>query len=1075
MPWKSVNVVPEGEGMNIDQRRGAVHRLASRHVLLMVLMASLACSALLSAGCGKHEDEDPGVRTPVQDLLDWQRQALVAGAPAGASDQIHRFYTLRQDLRIPERRAHAEPELWRLLQQEPDNLLWLEAGLIRTRYLDHPARLDSLATARIAADSTGAVASFIKARRDWALGVGAEQGFFAALDSSAGLGAISRAWLELRCASVASSQGDQDQALARLQDALPRAWDAGGLAMATAVWYEVSRVALRLGWLDDSLAAARMALDCAERDGFEIGRIRGHLAISLAHEARAEYGPAWGQARAAATIARTGDHLRWQQDAARHFIYLLTIQADQQGALAEGRELFDMSLAMADTSSAIAAAFGLATSSSKEGDRHATAAWLATADALNTGRYRRLFDGRLAALRWRLAMEDGRYALADSLFESNTTSFGNTDRLGLLIESMEIGLEHGQPLLVEEALRRIRSDRSLLISDGGYDPRRDVTLLAAMFQARQGDFVAAYQEVQANADLIANGAPVQAHWANAYARGRIAVMEGDDHLAIGCFEEALGLADRMQNQLLAGRSRVRLGEALIRTGRPSEARALFDASLASPDYWSRLAARLVTGCALAAESRHQDALQHFQATAASLGHDGPLELRKRVALEAARSLLHLGRAEEALRRLEAVGGGVARDATIRESEVYHAFFRPLTLEWAELEIAAHLANAADKQDDRLALRTLAAAEAARWRLEPGGSAPTVQELAAVRIPPGAPVLALFEGPSRMYAWVGTHARWQVQEIRDPAAVASLIRRVSADTSSPTTTVDRAALAELGERLLRPVLSHWTTGEPLHLVAPGIFAAIPWPTLLLQDGAGQQHLAIDHGPLIHLAAIAPEPPRPLRNEDREHLLAVGHDDQGADGALRFAGREAEAIAERWTQGEAVTLVGPQAGWGSIAASGIERFGVVHIASHGIVRPDASSRPVLWLAGADDRRAIDSQAVRSLPLAADLVYLSCCEGSKLAQERGCGLDSLARAFLQAGARAVVASGSLVDDRAALAFALDFYALREAGQDDSEALRDIQANRAATTHPYYWANYQIHRAGLATHQSSPGSNGS
>lgn len=1050
--------------MRVYQGPAAVHRRTIHAIGMVVLLAALLA---VSPGCDPAPDEEVRLREPVQSMLEWQRQALAGGGQPAGGEAVQRFYALRQDLRIPERRATAEAQVWQLIEQEPENLLWLEALLIRRRYLDEPARVDSLSTARVAVDSTGAVAEFLKARRWWGQVDDAELGFFAALEDSAELDAVSRAWLELRCAVVADWRGDPEQALARMADVLPSSWRAGGAAMATSVWVELSSVLRNLGWLTESLEAANMALACAERDGSEIGRIRGHLAVSRSHEARADYEQAWSEARVAGDLADHGGHQRWQQDIHRSFTYLLTSLGDGEAAVAQGAELLELSLAMADSPAVIVAGTGLATYEANLGNYEAAEEWARLAEQMDDAYSRADFSGRISMLRWSLAMQSDRVAEADSLFAQARRQLRPKEQSVLLIDAMEFGLDHGRPMLVRESLNLLREDPQLLVPDAGYDPRRDVTLLAAVYHARQGDFAAAYAELDRHAELIAVGAPAAAHWSQAYNVGRIAEIEGDAELAIASYELALEHAQAMDNQRLVARSRIRLGEVLVRAGRAPQARALFDAVLDSPDYWSQVAAALMTGCALAAEDRHEEALERLAAVESMLASGGPAELRRRIALEMGRSFLALRQPREVLDRLAAVRDLTPRAPTFREKEIYQAFFRPLTVEIVELEIAAMVAAATDRDASHLALATLAATEKARWQVDRGEAPDALQSIGRLRVREGAPVLTLFEGPTRSYIWIGTHAGWRIHEVEDPRSLAGLIRRVAADLSHPATTMDAAALSELSRRLLAPVRSHWKANEIMSVMAPGIFAAVPWPALPLDPNDPAGPTVVDHGPVAHIASfdgLAPD----LTAPERMDLLAVGYDGDEVSGSLRFAGSEAQAIAEQWDRGESVVLVGEDSSWEHLVKHRPGRFDVIHIATHGILQAGAASEPVLWLAAAADQEPVDAERVRSLALDADLVYLSCCEGGSIASDRGLGLDSLARAFLQTGTQAVVASGAALDDRAALDFATAFYAQWRAGRSMPEALRQAQLEQRARggkrSHPFYWANFQVHLSSVA-----------
>jgi CHAT domain-containing protein len=168
--------------------------------------------------------------------------------------------------------------------------------------------------------------------------------------------------------------------------------------------------------------------------------------------------------------------------------------------------------------------------------------------------------------------------------------------------------------------------------------------------------------------------------------------------------------------------------------------------------------------------------------------------------------------------------------------------------------------------------------------------------------------------------------------------------------------------------------------------------------------------------------------------------------------------------------------------------LRRYGVIHCASHGWVDTDDPRRSGLLLSpGADGDGLLGVADILELDLDADLAVLSACETGRGAIRRGEGVQSLARAFLYAGARSVVASLWQVDDHETELLMTDFYggfagerapaarALREArlalrhDAGGRGAWRGLgrglpltptpaarQAEEALVGHPYFWAPF-------------------
>jgi len=129
-------------------------------------------------------------------------------------------------------------------------------------------------------------------------------------------------------------------------------------------------------------------------------------------------------------------------------------------------------------------------------------------------------------------------------------------------------------------------------------------------------------------------------------------------------------------------------------------------------------------------------------------------------------------------------------------------------------------------------------------------------------------------------------------------------------------------------------------------------------------------------------------------------------------------------------------------------------IVHLACHGMFRPDNAVYSALRLADgwftAGDAAALD--------ITGALVTLSACETGR---QQAVGGESvgLPRAFLAAGAAAVVTSLWMADDRSTCEQMLDFYRHLRRGLTPTGALRQAQLDSARRNpHPYYWAPFTV-----------------
>lgn len=163
-------------------------------------------------------------------------------------------------------------------------------------------------------------------------------------------------------------------------------------------------------------------------------------------------------------------------------------------------------------------------------------------------------------------------------------------------------------------------------------------------------------------------------------------------------------------------------------------------------------------------------------------------------------------------------------------------------------------------------------------------------------------------------------------------------------------------------------------------------------------------------------------------------------------------------------QSVTLDGSQASEEALKAEPLADFKVIHLAAHGVSDELDSDRTALVFApGSESEDGLwQAREIRRTRLNADVVVLSACEtgsGKLQGQE---GVMNLARAFLTAGARSVVASLWDVDDRSTATLMESFYEHLKAGLTVKEALRQAQLdfikNYGDKAKPNLWAGFEV-----------------
>ena len=277
----------------------------------------------------------------------------------------------------------------------------------------------------------------------------------------------------------------------------------------------------------------------------------------------------------------------------------------------------------------------------------------------------------------------------------------------------------------------------------------------------------------------------------------------------------------------------------------------------------------------------------------------------------------------------------------------------------------------------------------------------------------------------------------------------------------------SAARALYRALLEPVLGGdlaRTTGS-LVVSADGMLHGLPLEALADRDAAGDprfvgERFVVRYTPSGSLVASATA----HRRAAGRPLLVVGDPPLSGSGVghrgsphlrsrvisrLPRAAEEASVAARH--AGGAALLVGADASESAVLAQDPGSFRVLHFATHAVVDETLPLQSALWLGASPPADGLLQAAeIYHWSLQADLVVLSACDtglGRSLGSE---GLQSLARAFLHAKARSVVATLWEVEDAAALEMMSEFYARLAKGRPVAQALAEARRSLIARGWP-------------------------
>lgn len=366
------------------------------------------------------------------------------------------------------------------------------------------------------------------------------------------------------------------------------------------------------------------------------------------------------------------------------------------------------------------------------------------------------------------------------------------------------------------------------------------------------------------------------------------------------------------------------------------------------------------------------------------------------------------------------------------------------------------------------------------------------------VPDGVRIAEYFIGERRGWLFEVENGEVAAHELSDLEQLDSLARRLHQSWQAPS--VIREDRYALSRSLARIAFAPLTASPParqlkivpdgaLHLVPMALLANRAWPDMKpgsaivipsLHAAQQQQRrrqdlpemlLAVVADPVFtsddpRLGAAATTKPPQAMTIDRYQTRAA----RDLDSMRRLPSTALEARAIISLAGDAsgvLALIGLDASRSGIESASLDRFRIVHFATHAV----ADSRdPALAMLGlsrwTEDGKPVDG-ALR-LPdigqwrLNADLVVLSGCDTAVGREIAGEGPLGLSQAFLQAGARSVVATLWQVPDSSTAVLMREFYRHLLADRRDAalalQLAQDAVRRQKRWSDPYYWAGFQL-----------------
>lgn len=207
----------------------------------------------------------------------------------------------------------------------------------------------------------------------------------------------------------------------------------------------------------------------------------------------------------------------------------------------------------------------------------------------------------------------------------------------------------------------------------------------------------------------------------------------------------------------------------------------------------------------------------------------------------------------------------------------------------------------------------------------------------------------------------------------------------------------------------------------------------------------------------------------RDADVQQALRVSGETDGKVQLARLPStlREARAIIALAPEGEGLLATGVEASRDRALSSELGQYRIVHFATHGFIdseHPELSGIILSLVDGRGNRRNgfLRLYDIYNLNLNADLVVLSACRTGIGKDVKGEGLVGLARGFMYAGSKSVVASLWKVDDEATAELMTHFYtSMLKDGRPPAAALREAKKamwEQERWRAPYFWAAFTL-----------------
>jgi CHAT domain-containing protein len=327
-------------------------------------------------------------------------------------------------------------------------------------------------------------------------------------------------------------------------------------------------------------------------------------------------------------------------------------------------------------------------------------------------------------------------------------------------------------------------------------------------------------------------------------------------------------------------------------------------------------------------------------------------------------------------------------------------------------------------------------------------------------------LSYWLGPKQSYVWAITPAGIRMFTLPPEKEISALVeayRTVIEDLRDPLASHNPAG-ARLSQILLAPVQPFIPAGSHVVVVPDSALHSLNFATLPAPDDPSKywiEEVTTSVAPSLGLAVSSGSTSK-VRGGN---LLAIGDPDSpGADyPRLPNARQELNTIAALFSSSDRTLYEGAAAEPSSYLDAKPARFSFIHFAAHAMANRASPLDSALILSRRGNAYELTARDIMKVPLDASLVTLSSCRSAGARAYSGEGLVGLTWAFLQAGARNVIAGLWDVDDESTSRLMVRMYGGLTRGMPPEDALRAAQISLLHGDYPYnkpyYWGPFQLY----------------